>query len=246
MAQMENHKYCVYLTEYKGDKLPQFYIGSSSIEKVQNGYNGSVSSKKYGKIYKQEQKENKHLFETLILRSCINRKFALKAENYIQKQYNVVKSELFMNQSFASVNGFFGMNKKGKNNPNYGKFHSEETKEKISKGRLGKTHTEKVKSKMSNDRKGKGNNMYAKHHSDETKMIMSKKKKGKPSSFLGKHHSDEAKMIMSEKKKGKKHPMWGKKKKTLTCPHCGKEGGVNVIPRWHFENCKTIKEVING
>lgn len=30
-------------------------------------------------------------------------------------------------------------------------------------------------------------------------------------------------------------------KKKVTCPHCGKEGGVNTMYRYHFENCK-LKE----
>ena len=26
--------------------------------------------------------------------------------------------------------------------------------------------------------------------------------------------------------------------KTSTCPHCNSSGGVNIMQRWHFENCK--------
>ncbi len=29
--------YCVYLTTYSGDKLPPYYIGSTSIAKISNG-----------------------------------------------------------------------------------------------------------------------------------------------------------------------------------------------------------------
>jgi len=60
-------KYIVYITKYKGNLLPPFYIGSSYEEKILNGYNGSIRSKKYKEIYKKEQKENKHLFITRIL-----------------------------------------------------------------------------------------------------------------------------------------------------------------------------------
>ena len=64
----ENKKYCVYLTIYIGNKLPMFYIGSSSINKVlTKNYYGSVTSKNYKDIFKQELKENKHLFDVLIL-----------------------------------------------------------------------------------------------------------------------------------------------------------------------------------
>ena len=43
--------YCVYLTVYSGNLLPMFYIGSSSVKKIQNGYCGSISSKKYKNVF---------------------------------------------------------------------------------------------------------------------------------------------------------------------------------------------------
>ena len=30
-------------------------------------------------------------------------------------------------------------------------------------------------------------------------------------------------------------------KKTLMCPHCGKVGGNSQMKRWHFDNCKELK-----
>jgi len=57
----------------------------------------------------------------------------------------------------------------GKNNPNYGKKHSEETKRKISemqkgeKGNFyGKTHSKEMKEKFSEQKKGKNNPAYGK------------------------------------------------------------------------------------
>jgi hypothetical protein len=50
---------------------------------------------------------------------------------------------------------------------------------------------------------------------------------------------------------GEKNPMWGKKhkqstkekismssKRRIACPHCGKEGNIGNMKRWHFDNCK--------
>jgi hypothetical protein len=34
--------FAVYLTSYKGNKLPPFYIGSSSVSALNSGYHGSV------------------------------------------------------------------------------------------------------------------------------------------------------------------------------------------------------------
>ena len=130
---MKNHKYCVYLTIYSGTKLPPFYVGSSSIQQIKNGYNGSIRSKKYKDIYKQEQKENKHLFKTIIIRTSITRSMALAMERFIHIKDNVVKSDLFFNMALATKNGFFGMDNSGANHPLYGIKRSKEERVLISK-----------------------------------------------------------------------------------------------------------------
>ena len=122
-------KCVVYLTQYSGDKLPRWYIGSAFEDRVLNGYNGSVSSEKYGKIYRQEQKENKHLFKTRILSYHNTKEEALTEELRVQQMHNVVKSEKYFNESLASVNGMFGRDVSGENNPNYGKTANRITKE---------------------------------------------------------------------------------------------------------------------
>ena len=30
--------------------------------------------------------------------------------------------------------------------------------------------------------------------------------------------------------------------KQVKCPHCKKEGGANTMKRWHFDNCKSLKD----
>src|SRR3990167_2875152 len=92
-----------YLTIYHGDLLPPFYIGSTSLINIKNGYKGSVVSKKYSKIFKQEIKNNKDLFEVLIISKHKTRKEAMIAELEIQKKLNAVKSEPFFNESYASI-----------------------------------------------------------------------------------------------------------------------------------------------
>jgi hypothetical protein len=53
-----NTIYCTYLTIYSGNKLPPFYIGSTSVNRISNGYHGSVSSKRYKSIWLEELKTN--------------------------------------------------------------------------------------------------------------------------------------------------------------------------------------------
>ena len=56
----------------------------------------------------------------------------------------------------------------------------------------------------------------------ETKEKMALAKLGKPS-YL---RTIETKLKQS------------KPKEKVECPHCGKVGGVSVMTRWHFKNCK--------
>jgi len=59
--------FVVYLTIYRGNKMPPFYIGYSSESKVLQGYNGTVKSRKYRDIWKSERQENPQLFKTLVI-----------------------------------------------------------------------------------------------------------------------------------------------------------------------------------
>ena len=100
----------------------------------------------------------------------------------------------------------------GENNPNYGKTHSLETREKMSR--------------KAKERIGEKNAFYGKTHSLETREKIK-------SSLTGFKHSEETRMKMSEVRKGKK-----KNFKTITCSICGKEGKGPNMSRYHFNNCK--------
>lgn len=105
--------YCTYLTVYTGNLLPRRYIGSTTVERITNGYNGSVLSQKYKNIWRAERKENPHLFKTRILSLFETSQSALEAEKNLQIKYDVVKSPSYINMSLAQPNGFFGMSRKG-------------------------------------------------------------------------------------------------------------------------------------
>ena len=128
---MSNTIYCTYLTIYSGNKLPPFYIGSSSEKKVKDGYHGSVKSKKYKSLWNNEIKNNPSYFKTKIISKHSEKKDALEKERQLQKQLNVIKNSMYINESIASPNGFFGRDVSGKLNPNYGNKLSEEMKRKI-------------------------------------------------------------------------------------------------------------------
>lgn len=115
--------------------------------------------------------------------------------------------------------------------------HSDKTRKLISKKRKlqgnnwnGKTHTVESKSKMSESAKNK--NM-----SEDTKSSRNKKMS---ESALGVKKSKEHRKNIALAKAGTNNPMYGKKAKQVTCPHCDKTLGVNMASRYHFDNCKTL------
>lgn len=71
----------------------------------------------------------------------------------VQKKLDVVKSELYFNDSITQPNGFFGRDIKGFKNPTFGKKHSIESRQKISESLKGKKLTEEYKKKISDARK---------------------------------------------------------------------------------------------
>ena len=113
--------YCVYLTTYSGNKLPPYYIGSTSLENIKNGYKGSVSSLEFKKLWDDEIRDNLEFFTVKILSEHSTRKEAMVAELNYQIQYDVVKSSEYINKSLAQPDGFFGMDVSGSKNPMYGK-----------------------------------------------------------------------------------------------------------------------------
>lgn len=119
MRKEASMEYCVYITTYSGDRLPSKYIGSSSVKRVENGYKGSVSSKKWKNIWREELKTNPNLFSTEIVFKCSSREEAASKELELQKQYDAIRSLDWVNEGYASINGYAGRNVKGENNPMY-------------------------------------------------------------------------------------------------------------------------------
>jgi len=169
------NSFVVYLTLYNGDRLPKWYIGHSTIDKVENGYNGTVASKKYKKIYLEEQKNNKKSFRTKILSFHNSRKDALKEEERLQRKHSVLNNDKYMNMSYASSNGFFGLVVFGKDHPAYNKKYSKDFCEDIRLRQLGvnnsfygKKHTKECISRISLKTTGEKNHFYGKKHTKET------------------------------------------------------------------------------
>ena len=146
-----DQSYVVYHITYSGDKLPSKkdsditpsnYIGSTSLEQINKGYMGSISSKKYKNIWESELKQNSQLFKLEIISYHDTRSDATWKELQIQKLFNVVKNPLFVNMAYASPNGYFGRDVSGENHPSYNKPKKPHKKRTTPSPLLGRKHTE--------------------------------------------------------------------------------------------------------
>lgn len=183
--------YCVYLTVYKGNKLPIFYIGSTSISKIQNGYFGSVKSKKYKDIWLKELKNNKSLFNVKIISIHNSREEALNKENIFHEYLNVHNNPLYIN--LATAKGKFGLLVSG-----FKGSHTEETKRIIREKRSKQIISKETRIKQRLSLKG--------HKvSESVKQQISKKLKGRVSPMKGRIQSKETILKRIETRKRNKN-----------------------------------------
>jgi hypothetical protein len=232
--------FCTYLTIYRGKLLPPFYIGYTSIQKIQNGYRGSVKSTKYKHTWNTELQNNSHLFITKIISTHQTRQEALVKEDILHRSLQVIKNPLYINQAYAS--GCFGImvqteaiNAK-RSATQKGRPLSAEHIEKLAAANRAKATDPEFRARLRiatkktpEQRKAIGDGLRGKPKSDEHKVNMSKSRIGKP----GKPRSQEHKDKMSKMFAGKRM-----NNNLRICPHCGKQGYSNMN-RWHFDNCKT-------
>lgn len=121
--------YCTYNTIYTGDKMPPFYIGYTTVDKIKNGYHGSVASKKYKFIWKEELKNNPHLFETTIIDVYDTKEEAVAAERTLLESVQAHKNPLYVNMSIGGR--YFYTSTKYLNRKEYLQDYKSKNKEKI-------------------------------------------------------------------------------------------------------------------
>ena len=217
--------YCTYLTVYTGNQLPPFYIGSTSIDNINKGYRGSVQSKKYQSIWKQELSDHPDLFKTIILTRHETRQEAMEREILFQEAFTVARNPMYINMAHATgeffTSGPLSPEHKAKIGvANTGKKlgpHSPEHKAKQSAAQTGQKQSPETKAKLAAANTGK-------KHSPEAKAKMSAAKTGKKrgpqspeqidkraAAKTGKTHSPETKAKISAANTGKKRGPYKKK-----------------------------------
>lgn len=232
--------YCTYLTIYSGNKMPQFYIGRTTVAKIRNGYRGTVTSKRFNKIWLDELKDNPQLFKTKILTVHATKEESALKEEFFHKKFNVHKNPMYINQ--ATSTGTFYADISGKNNPWYGKSRSGELNP-----MYGRKHSQNARDKMSLSGKGK----HSQPKTESFKKTLKNLYEGKSyEERFGVERSKEIKAKLSKPKsidhiqKIKDNPYHSNRPK-IKCLHCQKEVSASNLKRWHNDKCKSLKIVSN-
>ncbi len=168
-----------------------------------------------------------------VRKTFISSKLAREWEYKVIKRMKIVESDIWLNKSNRGE--YFHITK-----------HSEETKRKISKSTKGRSHgpmSEKQKQKISIAQKGEKSVHWGKRITEEhkEKIRLSSLGKTRPqffssaNPFFNKKHSTETKEKLSR--------FMNSPERQIKCPHCGKIGHSNIMPRWHFDKCKFIDQI---
>lgn len=135
---------------------------------------------------------------------------------YGSKQYTWLKEEHAHLMSLTHRGKIVSKETKQKQSDSWTKERRSNFSRKMKGRKRSKEHTEKIRQKL-----------IGKKHTEEHKRNISIGNKGIKNGMFGKTHTKDARKRMSDANKIK-----------VSCPHCGKEGGVAIMQRWHFNNCK--------
>jgi hypothetical protein len=130
IAMSSKNIYCVYLTTYRGNKLPPFYIGKTNVYKIEHGYRGSVSSNQYKSIWLSELKT--HLFKTIILKRFDNKYESSEYEIKLLRHFNAHKNPMYINLCIGGIS--FNLDESLQNKTHH--FNSSEFQKKNNETRL--------------------------------------------------------------------------------------------------------------
>ncbi len=203
----------------------KIYIGIHKTKNLNDGYLGS------GKLLLQAiKKYGKENFSREILQ-YFDSEYEMSLQEEVIVDFNFVSREDTYN---IMVGGKYGS--KERNGLTFlGNNHSTEVKAILREYGLCKTHSVESKLKMSQNNFSKRDPEKQREHA---KRAGSYKK------------TDEHKLKISEslkKNQTNRNPDLGKTnlgkiREKVECPYCKKQGAMNTMSRWHFDNCKFVQK----
>ncbi len=176
----------------------------------------------------------------------------MRAENPGQKRYKTKITARVYEKLKLEYAQLQSEKYKGENNPMYGdKFYrSEEGKKRQREAILGENNgakKEEARKKIASSKLGKKREAFT----DEWRANMAKKKQGENNPRYGVEVLESTRQKIGDKIRGRKQTEEekarraeanrGKVKPKQLCPHCNQMISVNTYPRWHGNNCKSLK-----
>jgi len=171
----------------------------------------------------------------------------MRAENSNQQRYSTkITSRVYENLK-REYSILQSERMSGENNPMWGKTHSDEARRLISEKNTGKKLSEEQIARQVGVQTGRKRKPF----SDEWRTKMSESKRGENNNRYGVTVSEDTKQKIREKAIGRKQSaetiqkkadaIRGKVKPKKLCPHCNQMIAVNTYPRWHGDQCRSIK-----
>jgi hypothetical protein len=187
------------------------YLGKTT-SKDPYSYSGS------GKYWKRHLSKHGFDYDTEILKECETADEIKYWGEYYSGLWNVVESENWANLKPESGDG-------GDAGP--------EGRRKISEAHTGRKHSPEENQHKSSRQTGiKRSPEYL------AKKIGLKYKKPRPRTQPNRNKGKPGSPALRESAIANGLARVGIKQTFSTCPHCGKTGGSQTMPRWHFNNCK--------
>lgn len=172
----------------------------------------------------------------------------MRAENPGQKRYSTkITARVYENlkKKYAQLQS---ERVRGKNNPMWGRTHTEEARQAIREKNTGKKLTEDQIARQVAAQTGRKRAPF----SEEWRAKMSESKQGEKNNRYGVKLSDETRRKISEKATGRKQSEETIKKKAdairgvpkpkKLCPHCEQMIAVNTYSRWHGDRCPAQRQ----
>lgn len=200
----------------------KYYIGVHQCDTLDDGYLGSGlilarAISKYGK-------EN---FKREILQFFDSPEEAFLFEAEIVTLEFVSRNSVY-NVAPGGAGGSIVFNRKPFLGP-----HTDETKERLSQGRIGKKHSSESKQRCSE-------NSWARRDPDAQREHAKKAAKASHAADANRTSDSNKKISDSLLRHFSQYgsKVKGLKRLVVSCPHCDKSGAKNTMSRWHFDNCK--------